>query len=119
MMKKILIVDDDRAILEALAVAIEDAGYKVATEASGDGVVEKVKDFSPDLILLDFLLPGANGIEVARCLKRERATKDIPVILISAHLGTGKAAKELGVDDFMAKPFDIEKLLAKIGKYLQ
>lgn len=117
-MKKILIIDDDEAILEALRFTMETSGYRVETETHGEKVLKKVKDLSPDLILLDFLLPDKNGGEIVSLLKRQPSTKNLPVIIFSAHSKSKKAAKDNGADDFIDKPFDIDDLLLKIKKYI-
>jgi DNA-binding response OmpR family regulator len=72
----------------------------------------------PDLILLDVLLSGKDGRDIVKYLKQHEETKRIPVIIFSAHPGAEQTALEAGADDFMAKPFEIDDLLARVGQYL-
>ena len=115
-MKKILIVDNEECILEALGFILNDAGYKVET-CLEIGIL-KVKKSSPDLILLDMRLSGKNGGEIARKLKSDKGTKRIPVILISASTINAEMIKKYGADDYIQKPFDIDFLLKKVEKYI-
>lgn len=115
-MKKILIVDNEESILEALRFILTDAGYEVETRI--EIASQKVKKISPDLILLDIRLSGKNGGEIARKLKGDKATKHIPIILISASPIKAKLIKEYGADDYIQKPFDIDFLLKRVKKYI-
>ena len=116
---KILLVDDEPDILEFLQVILEEEGYTVATTEKGD-YVEKLHDGDlPNLILLDVLLSGKDGREIVKHLKHQEETKHIPVIMFSAHPSAEAPARAYGADDFIAKPFDIDVLLAKIGAFFQ
>jgi DNA-binding response OmpR family regulator len=117
-MKKILVVDDDRAILDSLKIILEDDGFKVLVEETGGLAEEKAKEYSPDLILLDIWLPDASGLEVAKRLKSAKETKKIPIILVSALSNAAKMSKQSPAEDFIEKPFDIDLLLKKVRKYL-
>jgi DNA-binding response OmpR family regulator len=115
-MKKLLVVDDDEAILEALRMALETFGYSVETLSRGDEVLKKAISFMPNLILLDYLLSGTDGIEILLALRKNRKTANIPVIIISAHPSAKKNALEKGADGFLAKPFDLDELANTIKK---
>lgn len=117
--KKILAVDDDPDILAFLAAMLEDEGFIVETSEKGE-YAEKLHNGGnlPDLILLDMLLSGKDGREIARLLKSRDETKHIPIIMLSAHPGADVASIAAGADDFIAKPFDIEDLLAKVLKFV-
>ncbi|TMB80404.1 MAG: response regulator [Chloroflexi bacterium] len=116
--KKILVVDDEPDILEFLQVILEEEGYLVATTEKGE-YVEKLHAVGlPDLILLDVLLSGKDGREIVKQLKSQEETKSIPIIMFSAHPSAEKTAREAGADDFVAKPFHIDFLLAVVAKYL-
>lgn len=117
-MKKVLIVDDDNAILEAMQLALEEESYEVNTVSDGDRAYEVSKSFKPDIILLDYLLSGNSGTEIIEVLKKDNSLKDIPIILLSAHPTAVHIAKESGATDFLAKPFNVEDLLNKILKCL-
>lgn len=117
--KTILLVDDNLDILEAVQYLLEDAGHTVIPVENGEYLDNLDTKNLPDLILLDMLLSGKDGGEIAYRLKQDKATKHIPIIMVSAHPSAKEAAKKSGADDFIAKPFDIEQLLTMIEKYLQ
>lgn len=116
-MAKVLIVDDDPAILEAMQIAIEDEGYTVETVADGNSAADTAKSFLPDIILLDLLLSGKDGTEIIAMLRSQDETKAIPVILLSAHPNAADTAKKCGANDFLAKPFDVDELLDKVAEF--
>lgn len=114
MNKKILVVDDDEDILEPLALLLEGHGYTVETIVKGEQTERKVASFKPDLVLLDILMSGSDGRAICKQLKAVKATKKIPVILMSAHPGASKDSIDAGADAFIAKPFETDELLKKI-----
>lgn len=116
--KKILVADDDPAILDAVRMMLEYCDYDVCTSADGM-FVPKLRDQKPQLLLLDIWLSGTDGREVCRKLKSRKETKDIPIILISASSDAEKSWKESGANDFLPKPFEMNDLLNKIEKQLQ
>ena len=117
--KKILVVDDDPDILDALRFLLEDAGYEVKTTEKGE-YAENLHDTNgglPDVIILDVLLSGKDGRLICQKLKSQEDTKLIPIIMISAHPNAKQSVKAVGADDFIAKPFDMDELLAKIAQH--
>ncbi len=117
--KKILVVDDDPDILDALRLALEDGGYEVTTTEKGE-YAENLRDTNgglPDVILLDVLLSGKDGRIICQRLKSRDDTKHIPVLMMSAHPNAQQSVKAVGADDFLAKPFDVDELLEKIAEY--
>jgi DNA-binding response OmpR family regulator len=118
MRKRILIVDDDIAILESLKLLLEDAGYLVEACCDGGFISKKFNGSKPDLILLDYLLPGENGADIAKRLKDKDETKNIPVIIISASYNIKDQIFNSGADDFIPKPYDINHLLGTLEKHL-
>lgn len=116
--KKILLIDDNPHILEAIELILTTESYKVFSLAKVDTIIKDVMRIKPSVILLDLLLSGENGKEVARMLKQNPATAHIPIIIISAHPSAQKAATQVGADDFLAKPFDIADFLALVEKYI-
>lgn len=118
-MKKILVVDDDPDILDAIQFVLEDAGYSVETSQKGEYAesLEKKNDL-PNLLILDVLLSGKDGRIICQKLKQSEKTKNIPIIMISAHPSAQQTVKEVGADDFLAKPFDITMLLKKVDASL-
>ncbi|CAN5743081.1 hypothetical protein BH20CHL4_BH20CHL4_06680 [soil metagenome] len=117
MKRKVLVADDDRAICDAIALILEDAGYDVTTTLDGRIVYELDGNF-PDIILLDIRMSGIDGSEVCKRLKSQRKTKRIPVIIISANKDTQVIASEAGADGYVSKPFEMDELLAKIEEHL-
>lgn len=108
---KILLVDDETAILHALGLFLEIEGYEVEGLIKFDNYLKQLKKANvPDLIILDILLNGEDGVKIAKELKASNITKDIPIVMISA-LPDGKKQSEIaGVDAFLAKPFDVKDL---------
>src|SRR5947209_19129198 len=101
--KKILVVDDDPGILDALKLTLEDAGYEVQTSDKGD-YAENLRDTNgglPDLIILDVLLSGKDGRTICRALKNRPDTQHIPIIMISAHPGAADSVRAVGANDFV------------------
>lgn len=116
-MKKVLIIDDDTAILEAMQIALEDEGYTVTTITDGNLAVSQGISVQPGIILLDLLLSGKDGTEIIKLFKQNEKTENIPVILLSAHPSASQTAKTSGATDFLAKPFDVDELLTKVKQY--
>jgi CheY-like chemotaxis protein len=117
-MAKIMIADDDPAIVDALQLLLTDEGYDVMSTCDGETVAQMKTKF-PDLLLLDIWMSGVNGGDVCKLLKQQKLTQDIPVIMISANRDTEAIAKASGAEDFLLKPFDIDELLEKIDKNLK
>lgn len=113
-MSKVLIVDDNSDILWVVETVLKRYGFEVLALPKGEDVLPKTKLFSPDLILLDVFLSGIDGIEVCNKLKDNPKTKDIPVIMFSAHTNFEEVQKFCKADDFIAKPFDVSELVNKI-----
>src|SRR5690242_9866656 len=116
---KILVVDDNPHILEAVELVLDTEGYDVRTVTKSEGVENEIKAYTPDLILLDLLLSGRNGEEITRVLKADKDTRSIPIIIISAHPTAEKTAREAGADGFIVKPFDISDLLDHVQSLLK
>ena len=119
MNKKVLIVDDDNDILEPLAILLQEEGYDVQTTSKGTQTFTKVESYKPDLILLDILMSGSDGRNICKKLKRTKATKHIPIVMMSAHPGSDKDSISCGADTFIAKPFEADDLLALLRNTLQ
>ena len=116
MAKKILVADDDPAILDSIKMILELEGYEVVTTVNGATVPSLLKN-KPDLLLLDIWMSGQDGKDICRTLKADKATKNIPIIMVSASRDVAASAKEAGADDFLTKPFEMDDLLAKVKKY--
>ncbi|HEX3641190.1 MAG TPA: response regulator [Ktedonobacteraceae bacterium] len=118
--KRILIVDDEPDILEFLRIILEEEeGYEVATSDKGEFLEQLHNNRLPHLILVDVLLSGKDGRAIVKHLKSQPGTMHIPVIMFSAHPSAYKTSLKAGADDFLAKPFAIGELLAKIAHFLK
>lgn len=113
----IVIADDDPAILEAMKLTLELYDFEVETVGDGN-VIPKLVSLQPKLLLLDICMSGIDGREVCKTMKALDATKDIPVIMISASCDLKESMRYSGADDFLEKPFEIHDLLSKVNKYL-
>lgn len=111
-MKKILLVEDDKNIVELVEYILAEYGFKVRSHVTGLNVPEVVTEYNPDLILLDIRLPGKTGTEICKELKQ---TFDIPVILFSAEPDHKRLVKEYNADSFLEKPFDITELITSVS----
>lgn len=119
--EKVLIVDDEEHIVELLQFNLVNAGYKVITANNGLDALKKVKENKPDLLLLDLMLPGMDGLDVCKEIKRDKETSKTSIIMLTAKseeldkiLGL-----ELGADDYITKPFSIRELLARVKAVLR
>jgi DNA-binding response OmpR family regulator len=110
-MKHILIIDDDPGIQDILRLIFQKAGYKVSVESNGRAILNDQYQV-PDIFLLDRYLSGVDGTEICRHLKADCATRNIPVIMISASPDIGVNAMLAGADGYIEKPFNIKDLLA-------
>lgn len=114
--KKILVADDDPAILDAIKIILEMEGYEVGTTVDGE-TVAKMFEEQPHLLLLDIWMSGQDGRDICKALKAQDSTKHIPIIMVSASRDIKKSALEAGADDFLAKPFELVDLLNKVRQY--
>lgn len=116
MREKILIVEDEKDIRKMLDYNLEKEGFKTITTDDGEEAVRLVNKERPDLVLLDLMLPGMDGLEVCKTLKKDSKTANIPIIMLTAK--TQESDKvvglELGADDYVTKPFGIRELIARI-----
>jgi two-component system phosphate regulon response regulator PhoB len=114
--EKILVVDDEKDIRELVSYNLVKNGYYAETVATGEEAVLRARSDQPDLIVLDLMLPGADGFDVCRRLKGDPATKHIPILMLTARSDEIDivAGLELGADDYVTKPFSPRVLLARI-----
>jgi signal transduction histidine kinase len=118
---QILIVDDNSTNTKVLFDCLKSAGYRVLIAQSGESAIEKLELVTPDLILLDVMMPGINGFETCQRLKASPVTQDIPVIFMTALSDTDEKMKgfSLGAVDYITKPFQQEEVIARVSTHLQ
>jgi len=114
--KRILIVEDEPAIRDMIAFALRKAEYEPVHASDAREALAQIADRAPDLILLDWMLPGTSGLELARRWRREGITRDVPIIMLTARGEENDRVSGLdaGVDDYMVKPFSARELMARI-----
>ena len=117
-MQKILVVDDDKDLLEMVEMTLSRLGYHITTLAKGSGFFNVVESIRPDIILLDIFLGDADGRILCNKMKLQSAYENIPVILYSAGYVPRSTIEHSKADEFMIKPFEIKQLLEKIKKLL-
>jgi two-component system phosphate regulon response regulator PhoB len=119
--ERILVVDDEEDILELVRFNLAREGYPVICTASGEESLKIVQKEHPDLIVLDLMLPGIDGLDVAKALKNDPKTRDIPIIMLTAKGEEADivAGLELGADDYVTKPFSPRILVARVRAVLR
>src|SRR5438046_8160469 len=117
----ILIVEDEEALSLLLRYNLESEGYAVETVARGDEADLLLKEQSPDLVILDWMLPGLSGIELCRRLRARSETKQLPIIMLTARGEESERVRGLatGADDYIVKPFSVPELLARVRGLLR
>ncbi len=119
--KQILVVEDERPIREMIAFGLRRAGFEVREAADARAARAEVANRRPDMLLVDWMLPDTSGLEFTRALKRDRETRELPVILLTARAEEADkvAGLEGGADDYITKPFSPRELLARINAVLR
>ncbi len=117
----VLIVEDEREIREMVALALERAGFKVIEAGSAEEAVERLEGLSPDVVVIDWMLPGSTGIELVRRIRHDEHTAQLPILMLTARgEETDKLRSfEVGVDDYVTKPFSPRELIARIKALLR
>ena len=118
---KILVVEDEKNITKVVAYNLEREGYQVATAKDGEEGLSKARKELPDLVILDLMLPKADGLEVCRQLKTDPKTTRIPIIMLTAKTQETDrvVGLEMGADDYVAKPFSVRELTARVKAVLR
>jgi len=118
-MEKILYADDDSDIQMAVQNILSREGYEVVIASDGNQALELVKTQKPDLVILDYFMPGLNGVEVCQALKKEESTKEIPILMVTAYPSEKENSLTAGATDFINKPIDRIDLLLRIKSVLK
>lgn len=118
--KRVLIVDDQKDIVESIRFILDLENIECLEAFDGEDALMKAKEQRPDLIILDIMLPKINGYKISRLLKFDESYKDIPIIMLTARSQAEdiKLGEETGADEYVTKPFDLEKMVALVRKYL-
>jgi len=118
--KRILIVDDEKDILRTTSFALEDEGYEVYTAGDAEEGMEKLRQVRPDLILLDLILPGKSGFQIAQQIKSMEQYRQIPIMVISCKtdFADKRVAARSGMVEYVEKPLDLDKLIFHIRDLL-
>jgi DNA-binding response OmpR family regulator len=116
--RPVLVVDDDESIREFVSVALSDEGYDVVTAADGAAAMDTIGRVVPSVILLDMRMPIMDGWEFSRAY-RATAMPHAPIIVVTAARDAAERAAQIDADDYLAKPFDLEVLLAMVGRYVR
>ncbi len=114
---KILVIDDDPPILKGIEMVLRNVGYDTKATLKGEETLSLVRSYKPDLILMDVMLAGMDGREIAKELKSKEATSHIPIVLISANQSMGNDIEKYGAETFISKPFSSKHLISIIEKY--
>ncbi|HTP04858.1 MAG TPA: response regulator [Nitrospirota bacterium] len=118
--KKILVADDNENIREALTYLLEDEGYQLWLAKDGAETITKVREFRPDILFLDIMMPEINGYDVCRAIKSDPILKNTYVIMLTAkgQVAEQERGKEVGADEYIVKPFSPMEILTKIKNIL-
>jgi len=118
--KEVLVVDDDPILVKTLRAYLLRAGYRVQVARHGLEALQRVKQHKPDIILLDVLMPMLDGFKVARMLKFDKNTKDIPIIVITSRATENERniGQQVGADEYLLKPYKISHVLQVVASYL-
>jgi two-component system, OmpR family, response regulator MtrA len=112
--RRILVIDDDVPILEAIGDLLRSEGFDVRQEPESIRAVQSAREYDPDVVLLDLMMPGADGVSVAQGLRREPGTRAVPVVLMTAHPDVSRIALEMSADAWLRKPFSARALLRAV-----
>jgi two-component system phosphate regulon response regulator PhoB len=117
----VLVVEDEVAIQELIAINLQHAGYQPVLAGNAEEALEKVRESLPDLVLVDWMLPGASGIELVRRFRNQDRTRQLPIILLTARADESDKLMGLdtGADDYITKPFSVKELNARIKALLR
>ncbi len=120
MTQKILIIDDEQDIVETLQFSLETEGYECLTAFDGEEGLALAKTTSPNLIILDVMMPKMNGFKISRLLKYDNNYKNIPILMITARSQIEDQAigEETGADEYITKPFELDYVIKKVKEYL-
>lgn len=118
-MAQILIANDNADLLACCQSILEAEGHVVQTVADGEGAIALVQEWQPDVVVIDYVMPGTDGPSAIAALRADPATANVPILLMSGTDGTEASAERLGADSFLRKPFEAEQLVAEVETLLR
>ncbi len=120
-MSRVLVVEDEAAIAELVAINLRHAGYEVAIAGSADAARREIDRVLPDLVILDWMLPGESGLALARRWRADPRTREVPIIMLTARADESDKVTglDVGADDYLTKPFSTQELLARMRAVLR
>lgn len=118
MKKKVLTIENDKGIRDLIFTLLTEAGYQIKLIGTEDEIFEEIKNFKPDVILLDVVQPTDRGTELCRAIKENEYTGHVPVIVLSTNVKVTETIKEVCADEVMSKPFDVDELINTIETQL-
>jgi two-component system phosphate regulon response regulator PhoB len=120
MQRTVLIIEDEKLIIVSTQMVLEAAGFRVESATNGEDGIAKAKSQTPDLVLLDIMMPGIDGWETLTRLKRDAATANIPVVIFTAreHSRGHQKSAEMGAVDYFRKPFEPDELIELVEKHV-
>jgi DNA-binding response OmpR family regulator len=120
MQRTVLIIEDEKLIIVSTQMVLEAAGFRVESATNGEDGINKAKALTPDLVLLDIMMPGIDGWETLTRLKRDQATASIPVVVFTAreHARGHQKSAEMGAADYFRKPFEPDELIELVEKHV-
>jgi CheY-like chemotaxis protein len=120
MQRTVLIIEDEKLIIVSTQMVLEAAGFRVEAATNGEDGIAKAKSQTPDLVLLDIMMPGIDGWETLTRLKRDPATANIPVVIFTAreHSRGHQKSSEMGAVDYFRKPFEPDELIELVEKHV-
>jgi DNA-binding response OmpR family regulator len=115
---RILIADDDPAMGDVMSRKLASAGHEVHIERDGTAALEWARNFTPEVVIVDWMMPGMSGVQICKVLRRSPGLTDTRVVVVSglSQQDRRREAFEAGADDFMAKPFDVNDLVKRVGE---
>jgi CheY-like chemotaxis protein len=116
-MKKVLVIDDNKGILKSLELVLTTLGHESRMATNKAEALMAIEKFTPDIIFLDLLLSGENGVDICMSFKQNPATQDIPVVMMSAHPSAEKTIADSGAVGFLPKPFSLQSIIEFTDRY--